>query len=365
MISVKNLSKTFRDKLPEFTVLRDVNCEISKGEVISIIGPSGTGKSTFLRCINRLETPTSGQIFIDGEDILSPKADLPRLRRKIGMVFQSFNLFNHLSIMQNLCVGPVKLLGMNRTDAEQQGLRLLQMVGLANKADSMPDVLSGGQKQRVAIARCLAMKPEIILFDEPTSALDPTMVHEVLTVMKRLADDGMTMAIVTHEMDFARQVSSRVFFMYDGIVYEDNTPDVIFEHPTRPATQRFINRLRNLDFNIESKDYDFLSMEGQIRAFLANYQVGMPRIIQTLRLVQLLTDRLLPFTGPVDLTIDYSERNKNIYMQVVQHNYSEPILNRDDSANAALAEFHSCCEKITDEQQDDARLLRIKTNVVS
>ena len=191
------------------------------------------------------------------------------------------------------------------------------------------------------------------------------MVHEVLTVMKRLADDGMTMAIVTHEMDFARQVSSRVFFMYDGIVYEDNTPDVIFEHPTRPATQRFINRLRNLDFNIESKDYDFLSMEGQIRAFLANYQVGMPRIIQTLRLVQLLTDRLLPFTGPVDLTIDYSERNKNIYMQVVQHNYSEPILNRDDSANAALAEFHSCCEKITDEQQDDARLLRIKTNVVS
>ena len=159
MISVKNLSKTFRDKLPEFTVLRDVNCEISKGEVISIIGPSGTGKSTFLRCINRLETPTSGQIFIDGEDILSPKADLPRLRRKMGMVFQSFNLFNHLSIMQNLCVGPVKLLGMNRTDAEQQGLRLLQMVGLANKADSMPDVLSGGQKQRVAIARCLAMKP--------------------------------------------------------------------------------------------------------------------------------------------------------------------------------------------------------------
>ena len=203
MIRVEHLSKKFGS----LTVLEDINVEIKKGEVISIIGPSGTGKSTFLRCLNLLEIPTSGKIYIDEVDILDKNTDVPKIRQKMGMVFQSFNLFNHLSVLDNLTIGPIKLLEKKKEDAEKKAIELLKMVGLAEKADSFADELSGGQKQRVAIARCLSMDPEIILFDEPTSALDPTMVSEVLAVIRRLAKEGMTMAIVTHEMDFARDVS--------------------------------------------------------------------------------------------------------------------------------------------------------------
>ena len=213
MITVKHLSKVFNNAGRELTVLRDVNCEISKGEVISVIGPSGTGKSTFLRCLNRLEEPSGGQIEIDGVDILDRNADVNRLRRKMGMVFQNFNLFEHLTILDNITLCPMTLLGQSREAAEARAMELLQLVGLREKAGSLPGELSGGQKQRAAIARCLAMNPEIILFDEPTSALDPTMVSEVLAVIRHLAGQGMTMAIVSHEMEFVRSVSSRVFFM--------------------------------------------------------------------------------------------------------------------------------------------------------
>ena len=207
MIKVEHLAKKFGS----LEVLTDVNTEIHQGEVISIIGPSGTGKSTFLRCLNLLDTPTGGKIYIDKIDIQAKETDVHKIRQKMGMVFQSFNLFSHLSVLENLTIGPIKLLKKNPEEAKKKALELLHLVGLADKAEYFEDELSGGQKQRVAIARCLAMEPEIILFDEPTSALDPTMVSEVLAVIRRLARDGMTMAIVTHEMDFARDVSNRIF----------------------------------------------------------------------------------------------------------------------------------------------------------
>ena len=215
IITIKHLRKEY----PNVTPLKDVNTEIRRGEVISIIGPSGTGKSTLLRCINLLEKPTGGEIFIDGVQINAPNTDVPLLRRRMGMVFQSFNLFNNMNVIENIMAAPVDLLKMPKQDAYNKGIELLRTVGLADKAQSFPNELSGGQKQRVAIARTLAMNPEIVLFDEPTSALDPTMVGEVLNVIRSLAKQGLTMMIVTHEMRFARQVSTRIFYMDQGIIY--------------------------------------------------------------------------------------------------------------------------------------------------
>ena len=239
MISVRHLQKSFNGG----AVLRDVNAEIAKGEVISIIGPSGTGKSTFLRCLNRLETPDGGSIVVNGVDVTDPKADLAAVRRKMGMVFQNFNLFGNLTILGNIMAAQCDILGVSKDDAKLKALELLGRVGLANKADALPDELSGGQKQRVAIARALAMDPEILLFDEPTSALDPTMVGEVLAVIKDLAKTGMTMLIVTHEMGFARDVSTRVFYMDEGVVYEDGTPADIFNAPKKPKTVDFVGQV--------------------------------------------------------------------------------------------------------------------------
>ena len=239
MISVRHLQKSFNG----VTVLRDVNAEIAKGEVISIIGPSGTGKSTFLRCLNRLETPDGGSIVVGGVDVTDPKADLAAVRRKMGMVFQNFNLFGNLTILGNIMAAQCDILGTSKDAAKLKALELLGRVGLANKADALPDELSGGQKQRVAIARALAMDPEILLFDEPTSALDPTMVGEVLAVIKDLAKTGMTMLIVTHEMGFARDVSTRVFYMDEGVVYEDGTPAQVFNAPKKPKTIDFVGQV--------------------------------------------------------------------------------------------------------------------------
>ena len=225
MIKIENLSKSYGD----LEVLKNISVEINKGEVISIIGPSGCGKSTFIRCLNRLEEPTSGKIFIDGEEITGKNIKLHKLRMKMGMVFQSFNLFSHLTIIENIMLGPVNLLKMDRQTAYDEGMELLEMVGLGSTSLSYPDELSGGQKQRAAIARTLAMKPELVLFDEPTSALDPRMTSEVLAVIKKLAADGLTMMIVTHEMKFAKNVSNRVFYMDEKGIYEDGTPEQIFE----------------------------------------------------------------------------------------------------------------------------------------
>ena len=239
LITVSHLRKSFGG----VAVLKDVNAEIEKGEVISIIGPSGTGKSTFLRCLNRLETPDGGTIVVDGTDVTAPKADLAGVRRKMGMVFQNFNLFGNLDVLGNVMAAQCDLLGTPRADAERKAMDLLGRVGLANKAQALPDELSGGQKQRVAIARALAMDPEILLFDEPTSALDPTMVGEVLAVIKSLAKTGMTMLIVTHEMGFARDVSTRVFYMDEGVVYEDGAPAQVFNRPKNPKTIEFVGQV--------------------------------------------------------------------------------------------------------------------------
>ena len=239
MISVRHLRKSYNG----VAVLKDVNADVENGEVISIIGPSGTGKSTFLRCLNRLETPDGGSILVDGVDVTASKTDLPAVRRKMGMVFQNFNLFGNLDVLGNVMAAPCDLLGISKELAKENAMELLGRVGLQDKANALPDALSGGQKQRVAIARALAMDPEILLFDEPTSALDPTMVGEVLAVIKDLAKTGMTMLIVTHEMSFARDVSSRVFYMDEGIVYEEGTPDEVFGRPRKPRTVDFVGQV--------------------------------------------------------------------------------------------------------------------------
>ena len=239
MIEVKGLKKAFG----QLEVLKGINETINEKEVVCVIGPSGSGKSTFIRCLNLLEEPTGGEVFLDGEKINDPKADIDKIRERMGMVFQSFNLFPHMSVKENITLAPIKVKGMSVEEADKKAMDLLKMVGLADKADSFPGQLSGGQKQRVAIARALAMDPEVMLFDEPTSALDPEMVGEVLQVMKDLAKNGMTMVIVTHEMGFAKEVADRVFFIDQGIIMEKGTPQQIFENPQNERTKSFLSKV--------------------------------------------------------------------------------------------------------------------------
>ena len=239
MITVKNLKKNFGD----LTVLKGIDVTIEKGECVVVIGPSGSGKSTFLRCLNRLEEPDGGEIDIEGTDLLSPHTDINEMRQRIGMVFQHFNLFPHKTILENVTLAPIKLKKMPQKEAEDAALDLLRRVGIEDKASVYPSTLSGGQKQRVAIARSLAMNPQVMLFDEPTSALDPEMVGEVLDVMKNLAKVGMTMVVVTHEMGFAKEVANRVLFMADGVILEEGTPEEIFEHPQHERTKAFIKAI--------------------------------------------------------------------------------------------------------------------------
>ncbi len=239
MLRVESLRKSFG----ELEVLKGVDCHVEKGDVISIIGPSGGGKSTFLRCMNLLEKPTEGHIYFDGVDLTNKSVNIDKYRRRIGFVFQSFNLFPHMTVLENLTVAPVMLKTKSREEAEERGIKLLSRVGLRDKAANMPSSLSGGQAQRVAIVRALMMEPELMLFDEPTSALDPEMVGEVLFVMKELAESGMTMVVVTHEMAFAREVSKRVLFLSDGVITEEGTPDDIFSHPKSERLKTFLSKV--------------------------------------------------------------------------------------------------------------------------
>ena len=239
IIEVKDLQKSFG----ELDVLKGINTEVERGEVVVVIGPSGSGKSTFLRCLNLMETPTGGSIFVDGVEITDPKCDINLHRQKMGMVFQHFNLFNNMTILRNMTLAPMTLLKKSRAEAEEKALALLRRVGLEDKENAYPSQLSGGQKQRIAIVRALCMDPEVMLFDEPTSALDPEMVGEVLDVMKELARDGMTMVVVTHEMGFAREVGSRVLFMDEGVIMEENEPHEFFAHPKCERLQSFLAKV--------------------------------------------------------------------------------------------------------------------------
>ena len=280
MIRLEHIRKEYPGVVP----LADVSAEIRDGDVISVIGPSGTGKSTLLRCINMLETPTSGRIWLDETEITAPGCDLSKVRQKMGMVFQSFHLFSHLSVIENLMLAPIDLLGQSRQEAYDKGLELLKTVGLGDKAKSYPDQLSGGQKQRVAIARTLAMGPEIILFDEPTSALDPAMVGEVQAVIRELSRSGKTMMIVTHEMEFARSICNRVFYMDEGGIYEEGPPEQVFQNPVRERTRRFIRRLQILELVVDSRNYDFAAVESRIREHCSKQHLS-PSLQNRLQLV--------------------------------------------------------------------------------
>lgn len=292
LIEIRNLRKEYS---PDVVPLKGVNADIEAGEVISIIGPSGTGKSTLLRCINRLETPTSGQIIVDGVDVCAPGTDLARLRKSMGMVFQSFNLFPHKMAVENIMLPQQSLLGKSAREAYEEAMKQLERVGLADRARQYPDELSGGQKQRVAIARALAMHPQILLFDEPTSALDPTMVSEVLSVIRDLAGTGLTMLLVTHEMRLARRVSDRVFFMTDGEIYEEGSPEQIFEHPLREGTRNFIFRIRSWTCILSPSSRDFHGMTGSLEKFCKDQFLGRRQAMNCqLAVEELVVSFLLP-----------------------------------------------------------------------
>ena len=324
-------------------VLRDITTEVHRGEVISIIGPSGTGKSTFLRCLNLLEQPTSGSIIVDGEDIVKKGYPVNRLRQKMGMVFQSFNLFEHKTVLENVIFAPCQLRHEPEEEARKEGLALLRKVGLAEKADVYPSSLSGGQKQRVAIARALAMKPDVILFDEPTSALDPTMVGEVLSVIRQLAKEGMTMLIVTHEMKFAHDVSTRIFFMYDGYIHEDGSPAQIFENPVHSATKAFIQRIRKEVFEIEGPDFDFLGMHSAMGAFCHKYGIAEKQ-----ETAERLTDKMLdgPMAQyrPITVRITHSEQSGVTALDfMVEQMTATPL------TDAQRSELSDLCKQVIEE----------------
>ena len=319
LITIEHLKKEY----PGVTPLQDVCAEINKGDVISVIGPSGTGKSTLLRCINQLEKPTSGRVTVNGEVITDPRCDITRVRRKMGMVFQSFYLFNNRTVLGNVMSAPVDLLKTPKERARREAMEILDRVDLADKANAFPEELSGGQKQRVAIARAIAMNPDILLFDEPTSALDPTMVNEVLAVIRRLADEGMTMMIVTHEMRFARNVSTRVFYMDDGGIYEEGPPEQIFDHPVKEKTRQFIMRLKTLRIEIEDADPDYAGILRRMEGFASEAMIS-PAGFSRLSLVfeELVYQNLLPFLReerkgfPVRTEIEYSDAGNQICMNV-------------------------------------------------
>lgn len=357
LLEVKHLSKKFADSEP----LKDINCVVRQGEVISIIGPSGTGKSTFLRCINRLETPSGGQIFFHGEEMTDDSAVIRRMRQKIGMVFQSFNLFSNLNVLENIITAPIMLKNVDRSAAIGNAMNLLEQVGLTQKAVSYPDELSGGQKQRIAIVRTLAMEPEIILFDEPTSALDPSMVDEVLSMIRSLAMKNYAMMIVTHEMRFAENVSDRIFFMNDGIIYEDGTPKEIFHSPKRNATKIFINRLKTYEKIFDNDQIDFAGIQGEIESF-AHKQFMSSRRNMTLQLIfEELVYELLIKRGrdifPVEMKMLYNETLEDCEVKV---SYSGEKYNPlDDSDNLSVTILNGII-KVSEHKFDGKNFLNLK-----
>ena len=353
MIRIEHLERAYSKVTP----LKEVNTEIHKGDVISIIGPSGTGKSTLIRCLNLLDTPTAGKIWVDGVCITDKNCDISKVRRKMGMVFQSFNLFNHMNVIENIMAAPVDVLGKSKQDAYDYGMKLLRMVGLADKALNYPDELSGGQKQRVAIARTLAMEPEIILFDEPTSALDPTMVGEVQAVIRDLAKRGLTMMIVTHEMRFAREVANRVFYMDEGGIYEEGTPEQIFDHPQKEKTIRFIKRIKSFESEITSKDFDFIAWNSNVEQFGRKNRMSQKCVYRIQAVfeelaVQIILPELLDVFKMM-VVVEYSQDDETATMEIRYDGMQFNPMESDNLLSLKLAQ--NATESLVYEKIDDGK----------
>lgn len=363
LVEVKNLCKSFGN----LSVLHDVNLSINEGEKIAIIGGSGCGKSVFLRSLELLEHPDSGQVFIDGDEITARGADVNMIRRKMGMVYQKFYLFSHMNVMDNLCLAPVKLAGMSRAEAEAHAHDWLSRVGLTSKAHSMPDSLSGGQQQRIAICRSLMMNPKVLLFDEPTSALDPTMVGEVLAMIRMLTKRNMTMIIVTHEMNFAREVADRVLFFADRGIYEQGSPSEIFDHPKRDKTIAFIRKLKYFSYEVRNRNFDLLEMQGKIRIFAEKYGLGA-RLAYRLELCseELIYEMINACYDDgdnvnIDISISYSEADGSTVIDISCEGYEfNPFeLDDDDDVHLGVMMLKNTAGNITYEYSDGVNRINI------
>ena len=364
LIEVKNLCKSFG----RLNVLHDVNLNVEEGERIAIIGGSGCGKSVFLRSLELLERPEKGQVFIDGDEITARGADVNRIRRKMGMVYQKFYLFSHMNVMDNLCLAPVKLSGVPREKAEAHAMEWLSKVGLTSKAHSMPDKLSGGQQQRIAICRSLMMNPKVLLFDEPTSALDPTMVGEVLAMIRMLAKHDMTMLIVTHEMNFAREVADRILFFADGGIYEEGTPSEIFDAPKREKTIAFIRKLKYFSYEVKQKNFDLLEMQGRIHDFAEKYGLSSGLAYRLELCCEELIYEMISGCYPdgrnidIDLSISYSEADGSTVINIKGGNkeFNPFTLPEDDEVHLGITMLKRIAEgRITHEFTDGTNRIEI------
>jgi len=350
LLRIEHLKKEY----PGVTPLMDVNVSVNEGDVIAIIGPSGCGKSTLLRQINQMERSTAGKIFFRDEEINAPGCRADLLRQKIGMIFQSFNLFPHLTVIENIMAAPTALLGLSRQEAYDSAKALLAKVGLLQKVFSYPDELSGGQQQRIAIVRALAMKPEILLFDEPTSALDPAMVGEVEAVIRQVAESGATMMIVTHDMAFARRISNRVFYMDEGGVYEDGSPEEIFERPKREKTRQFIHQLKVLTLSVESREFDFIGCHAAIEEFGRKNDAPQD-VVQSLLLLfeeivtQLLLPRL-PETPCILWNVEYDPKEEAAAVSVRYNGEPFDVMESDNELSLQIV--RGCAENIRYERED-------------
>ena len=347
LIDVQGLCKSFG----KLEVLRDVNLSVSEGERIAIIGGSGCGKSVFLRSLELLEVPDSGQIFIDGSEITSRGADVNRIRRSMGMVYQRFNLFSHMDVMDNLCLAPVRLAGMSRQEAEARAMDWLAKVGLTSKAHALPLNLSGGQQQRIAICRCLMMQPKVLLFDEPTSALDPTMVGEVLAMIRMLAKHNMTMLIVTHEMNFAREVANRILFFADKGIYEQGTPSEIFDAPKKEKTIAFVRKLKYFAYEVRDRNFDLMAMHGGLRSFTEKYGLSS-RLTYRLELCceELVYEMLKAQDDPVkiDVEVSYSEADgSTTFILTSEGREFDPFTNEDDDVHLGVVMLKNTAKSVT------------------
>lgn len=349
MIEIKNLTKIYRVN----PIVNNLSVTINDGEIISVIGPSGCGKSTFIKCINMLERPTSGQIFLDGEEITAPGYDLTKVSKKIGMVFQSFNLFDHMTAIENVMMPQIENLKVSKQEAYDKAVELLKRVNLFQKAFSYPDQLSGGQKQRIAIARTLAMDPEIILFDEPISALDPTMIGEVKAVIRDLTHTGKTMIIVTHDMDFARTIGTRLFFMCEGGIYEEGIPEEVFTNPQKEKTREFVNNLKVLQFDIDNRNYDFYGAYASIDEYCRKNQIPYSKVNHIKSVFEEICQSIL-----LEKLDDYKVKFKVIYTpneDKVDVNvlYGDNILNILEEDSIPLKIIKAISSDLVYEQQEN------------